>query len=401
MKVFAINTVYAEGSTGNIAKEIHDLCKAEGIECISACRSIVKSSQHISDAIAISSPVDTKIHGALSRFTMFKGCFSYFKTRKLLKFMKSYSPDIVHLHNLHGSYVNIPLLTKFIKKRNIPVVFTLHDCWAMTAICSHFTIAGCDKWKTGCHHCPQKSKYSSCPFDFTKKVYDLKKKWFTGFDNATVVTPSKWLSNVAEKSFLKNYKFKTIYNGINLDVFKPVCSDFKKRYGIEDKKMLLGVAFGWGYSKGIDVMIELSKSLPQDEYALVLVGIDKDAALNLPENIITIPKTANQKELSEIYTAADVFVNTTREEVLGLVNIEALACGTPVVTFNSGGSPECIDIDCGSVVEKDDNLTLKSEIIRICETKPFSAENCIKRAEFFDKNKRLREYIELYKSVLE
>ncbi|MBE6793907.1 MAG: glycosyltransferase [Ruminococcaceae bacterium] len=400
MKVFSVNTVYGEGSTGNISQGIHDLCKEENIEYISACRNLPASKDGISDCIAISTPFDSKLHGVLSRFTMLKGCFSYSKTRKLIKYIKSYSPDIIHLHNLHGSYVNIPLLTKYIKKHNISVVFTLHDCWAMTAICSHFSIAGCNRWQDGCHNCPQRKKYSSCPFDFTKKVYKLKKKWFTGFNKAVVVTPSEWLSGVAKKSFLKDYEIKTIYNGINLDVFKPTISDFKKKHNIQDKKMVLGVAYGWGYSKGIDAMIEISHRLPKDKYAMVLVGVDENTKSTLPENIIAISKTANQKELAEIYTSADVFVNTTREEVLGLVNIEALACGAPVVTFNSGGSPECIDSTCGSIVEKDDIDALEKEIIRICETNPFAKISCIKRAELFDKNKRLREYLELYKSIL-
>ena len=193
---------------------------------------------------------------------------------------------------------------------------------------------------------------------------------------------------------------KTIYNGIDLDVFQYTESDFRSRYALENRKIVLGVAFDWGYSKGLDMFVELSERL-DEQYQIVLVGTNEKVDRELPENIISIHRVSNQRELSAIYSVADVFVNPTREEVLGLVNIEALACGTPVVTFPTGGSPECIDQSCGVVVETDNSLMLEKEIIRICQNEPFSRESCRRRAMLFDKAERIEEYIQLYRSVLD
>ncbi len=397
MKVLQINTVYAEGSTGKIVKEIQSVCKADGMECIAAYRCALKGMPKSEGTLEISAPFDSRLHGFLARTTMLKGCFSYFKTRSFIKKVKAYAPDLIHLHNLHGSYVNVGLLMKYIKKQNVPVVFTLHDCWAFTGICPHFTISGCDKWQRGCGSCPQRKKYSSSPIDFTGKMWRIKKKWFTGVQDLTVVTPSHWLESLVKKSFLKNYAVRVINNGIDLSVFKPVASDFRKKYSLQDKKIVLAVAFGWGYEKGLDVITELANRLP-DDYRVVIVGTDDKTAALLPSQVIAVKRTNNQTELAEIYTAADVFVNPTREEVLGLVNVEALACGTPVVTFNAGGSPECIDDTCGVVVEVNDVDTTEKEILRICSTQPYSKEACRNRALLFDKDARIKEYIDLYKS---
>ena len=214
----------------------------------------------------------------------------------------------------------------------------------------------------------------------------------------TIITPSQWLADQVKMSFLKDYPVKVINNGIDLSVFKPTESDFRDRYGFVDKKIVLGVAFGWGHRKGLDVFIELSKRLPED-YRIVLVGTDDNVDKQLPANIVSIHRTQNQTELAEIYTAADVFANPTREEVLGLVNIESLACGTPVVTFKTGGSPECIDETCGSVVPCDDVDAVEMEIRRICEEKPYSIEACLARAKSFDMNEKFKEYVDLYKDA--
>lgn len=398
MKVLQINTVYGEGSTGKIAKDIHDICVKHNIECLSAYRCRKKGTEKFADSIEISSAFDSRIHGFFSRLTMFKGCFSYFKTLRFLRVVKKYSPDLIHLHNLHGSYVNLPLLFRYVKRNDIHVVWTLHDCWPFTAICSHFTLAKCNKWIMGCNNCPKRKEISLSPIDFTRNVWRLKKKWFTGLKNVTIVTPSLWLENIVKQSFLKEYPVKTIHNGIDLNIFKHAYSDFKVRYNLQDEKIVLGVTFGWGYSKGLDVMIELSKRLP-DDYKVILVGTDSVVDNSLPDNIISIHRTNNQSELAEIYSAADVFVNPTREDNFPTVNMEALACGTPVITFETGGSPECIDDTCGVTVKVNDIDTLEKEILRICTDRPFSKDACVKHAEKFNKNLRLEEYIELYKDM--
>lgn len=395
MKILQINTVYGEGSTGKIAKDIHDVCRAQGIECVTAFRCLRSGQELLEDSVEISSPLDSRIHGFLSYFTMFKGCFSKVRTFRFLKKVGKYSPDLIHLHNLHGSYINLPQLFRYIKKKNIPVVWTLHDCWAFTAICSHFSAVNCEKWKTGCGNCPQRKALSSCPADCTRLVWKKKKKWFTGMKNAVVVAPSEWLACLAKQSFLGEYDVRVINNGIDTSVFKPTESDFRKRNGLEDKHIVLGVAFDWDYRKGLDVVIRLASELP-DDYRIVLVGTSDATDALLPANVLSVHRTSDRRELAAIYTCADVFINPTREDTFPTVNIEAIACGTPVVTFRTGGSPEMLDDTCGAVVEKDDTEALKNMIIRVCSEKPFSSADCVKRGEQYEKSGKLGEYPTLY-----
>lgn len=399
MKVLQINTVYGIGSTGKIVKDIHDECVRQGIECVAAFRAGSGCEDAYDDIIEIGTPFGCRLHGFLARFTMFKGCFSRFSTRKLIKKLKKYAPDVIHLHNLHGSYINISLLMKYIKRNKVSVVFTFHDCWAFTAICPHFMIAGCDKWKHSCEKCPQRKKYSSAPFDFTKKVWTLKKEWFSNVEDFIAVAPSEWLAKMISQSFLKDYSVRVINNGIDLTAFSPTKSDFISKYSLENKKIVLGVSFKWSYEKGVDVFFDLSSRLPE-EYVIVIVGeLDEKLKSRLPKGIITIAKTNDKAELAQIYSAADVFVNPTREEVLGLVNIEALACGTPVITFDTGGSPECIDDTCGSVIPLNDNEAMAKEIIRVCSERPYSEDRCVFRAKLFDKDDKILEYVDLYNDI--
>lgn len=381
-----------------IAKAIHDTCAAHQIQCLSAHRFVKKGMEPAGDSIAISTRWDSRFHGWWSRFTMFKGTGSVLRTAYFLKKVKAYAPDVIHLHNLHGSYINLPLLFRYIKRSGVPVVWTLHDCWAFTAICPHFVIAGCDRWQDGCGSCPQKKRYSSALLDVSAAVWRAKKRWFTGMPNATLAAPSHWVASLAQHSFLKEYPVKTIYNGIDLTVFRETDSSFRGDHGLEDKKIVLGVAFDWGYSKGLDVFVDLAGRL-KDGYQVVLVGVDDKTGRELPDNILSIRRTQDQRELAALYTAADVFVNPTREETLGLVNLEALACGTPVVTFRTGGSPECVDALCGVVVEKEDVDGMEREIRRICTDAPFRKEDCRRRAEGFDNGQRIEEYIRLYQDV--
>ena len=397
MNILQINTVYDKGSTGKIVRQIENIANAKGHKCYCAYRYNENDEPH-ENLYEISSWLDCHIHNRLARWTMLQGCFSVFYTRKFLRKINKLKLDIIHLHNIHGNYINLPLLFKYIKKNNVRVIWTLHDCWSLTGHCPYFDMIGCDKWKTGCYGCPQKGEYPKSYVDTSKWMYKHKKKWFTGVEDMTLVTPSKWLADLTRQSFLKDHPVKVINNGIDLNVFKPTESDFRKKYGLEDKFILLGVAFGWGKRKGLDVFIELFKRLDK-RYQIVLVGTDENVDKQLPENIISIHRTQNQTELAEIYTAADLFVNPTREEVFGLVNIEALACGTSVVTFNSGGSPECIDESCGVVVQKDDIDGMQREIERIYAERAFSQEACMKRAQNFDMNDKFAEYVELYEET--
>ena len=387
----------AFGSTGKIMFKIVE--KAKGIGINTLCFAPVTSTNRFKEPeyeyIKIGNYRTRQLNVLLARLTGFNGCFAPFATLKVLKKIKRFSPDIIHLHNLHDSYINLPMLFNFIKKQNIQAVFTLHDCWAFTGNCVHYDIVQCQKWKSMCYSCPNKKEYPKTYLDTSKIMYKLKKKWFYGLKNPIIITPSNWLYGEVKQSYLKDFDIRYIANGIDLNVFKPIKSDFSKKYGLEDKKIVLGVSFGWNYRKGLDVFIELSKRLG-DEYKIVLVGTDAETDEKLPKNILSIHRTQNQKELAEIYTAADVLANPTREEMFGLVNVEALACGTPVVTFNSGGSPACIDESCGVVVPADNIDAMQREIEKICSEKPFSKEACIKRSKEFDADEKYAETVKLY-----
>lgn len=402
MRIAEIN-ILPNGSTGKIMLQIANIVRSHGGAArtytpVRFLRGKRVPPPNIPDHLSWGSRSEACFHYYVGTLLGRNGMFSHRGTRQLIKDLKKFSPDVIHLHNLHMYCINLPMLFNYIKKNNIKTVWTLHDCWSFTGHCPHFTIAKCDKWKTGCHSCPQPRVYPKMYIDTSKKMYRLKKKWFTGVENMTLVTPSVWLGDLVKQSFLGNYPVKVINNGIDLSVFKPTESDFREKYGLENKKIVLGVSFDWGYRKGLDVFIKLSRQL-NDNYKIVLVGTNEAIDKQLPNNILSIHCTENQKELATIYTAADLFVNTTREDTYPTVNMEALACGTPVLTFKTGGSPEIADETCGSVVETDDVDAMEREIVRICTEMPYSREACLERAKSFDANDKLKEYLNIYKEV--
>lgn len=403
MRIVQINGG-AKGSTGKIMMGIAEFAKEQGHEvmCASPITTTNRDAGKNCGYYRIGTFTSRRVNVALARMTGLNGCFAWFATYKLLKKINEFQPDIIHLHNLHDSYINLPMLFSYIKKKNVSTVWTLHDCWAFTGQCPHFTIVKCEKWKTGCHQCPQYKEYPASLYDNTKRMWRLKRKWFGGVKKLTIATPSNWLADLAEKSYLKEYPIKVINNGIDLNVFKPTPSGFRERYGIPaEKYIVLGVSFVWGYRKGLDCFTEMAEKLGQ-QYQIVLVGTNDEIDKMLPKNIISIHRTQDQKELAEIYTAADVFAMPTREENYPTVNMEAIACGTPVVTFNTGGSPECIDDKTGRVVAANDTVALEKAIKDICKKKKSNhLEFIIEHSKRFDIQKMYTKYIELYSDVLE
>lgn len=393
MKVVQINATCGVGSTGKICVGISKVITAEEIE-----NYILFSSKtngyHL--GIPVSNDGYIKTQALKSRIFGNYGFNSKKATQKIIKELDGIKPDIVHLHNIHGHDCDLETLFTYFKKKKKKLIWTFHDCWAFTGYCPHFVMDNCTKWRNGCFECVQKSKYSLF-YDRSKELYEKKKRLFEGLD-LTIVTPSQWLADMVKQSFLKGYAVEVINNGIDLEVFSPAESDFRQRHGIEDKKIVLGVSFGWNESKGLDVFVKLASTLP-DDYRIVLIGTDAKTDKSLPSGIISVHRTQNQNELAGIYSVADVFVNPTREDTYPTVNMEAIACGTPVVSFKTGGSPEILDETCGSVVDCGDIDTLEKEIIRICEEKPYTKEACIKKAKEFDKNERFKEYLELYERV--
>lgn len=403
MRIAAINMVDF-GSTGKIMMQIAKVARENGAEV----KTFSTRQQSLRYSPMPPAPdghtyygsfLANNLHYICSRITGKYGFYSHLSTCKLIRQLKEFKPNLIHLHNMHSAFLNLPMLFRYIKANDIKVIWTLHDCWAFTGGCAHFDYVKCDKWKIGCHNCPLLHAYPSSKLDCTRSVWKMKKKMFEGFENLTIVTPSEWLASLAKESFLGHYPMKVIHNGIDLAIFRPQSSNFRMKYQLEGKKIVLGVASSWGNKKGLDVFIELAQRLP-DTYRVVLVGTSEKTEAMLPENIIAIRRTSNQLELAQIYTAADVFVNPTREDTFPTVNIEALACGTPVVTFDVGGSPEILDETCGCIVDCDDLQGLIDEIYHINDTGTNPKSACLERSKSFDMYDRFSEYLRLYKECV-
>lgn len=398
MKIVQINSV-PNGSTGNIMRNIAHVVRDIGGEAYTFSEA-KKGMNAPLGHFYFGDPIENIFHRLYSVTTGISGTGSKKGTTELIQKITEINPDVIHLHNLHGWYINVPMLFDYIRESHIKTIWTLHDCWGFTAQCSHFIMEKCDKWKTGCYDCPRYRLYPYTWVDKTRKMWQLKKEWFSGIQDLTIVTPSQWLANLVKQSYLKEYPIKVINNGIALSVFKPTESNFREKYGLQDKKIVLGVASGWNDRKGLDVFIELAKTL-DDNYKVILVGTDEYVEKTLPKSILSIHRTHNRTELADIYTAADVFVNPTREENFPTVNIEALACGTPVVTFKTGGSPEIIDENTGIVVEYGNISKIKNAILCILEDSRIKPDDCLHRSKKFDATHKYREYVDLYNDLLQ
>ena len=391
MKIVQINATCDIGSTGKICRAVSELLSDRDIE------NYIFYTHGNSDyplGIKYENELEQFIYKCTSKITGKYGFGAHYATWKLIKQLDLIKPDIIHLHNIHAHNVNLELLFSYIKERKIKCFWTFHDCWAFTGYCPHFTMIKCEKWKTQCYKCELRTKYSWL-FDKSEILYKKKKSLLNGLD-MKIITPSQWLAIIVKKSFLSQYPVKIINNGIDLNIFYPRPNNLREKYGIGNNvKIILGVAFGWDERKGLDVFIELASRLENEKYQIILVGTNDKVDSVLPSNIVSIHRTNDQVELAELYTASDVFVNPTREENYPTVNMEAIACGTPVITFNTGGSPEILDEKTGVVVECDDIDEMERQIIRICTEKVFKKEDCIRRAQSFDKNLRFNEYAEL------
>lgn len=393
MKIVQINATCGTGSTGKICTAVSQLLTEKGIE--NYILYAVSSSTY---PLGIRYMIDREIRVQALRSRIFGnyGFQAKGATKRLIAELERISPDIVHLHNLHSHNVHLELLLSWLREKKIKVFWTFHDCWTFTGYCPHFDMIGCDRWKTGgCHHCPQRKHYSWF-LDRSAYLFAQKKALFSGLD-LTIITPSQWLANQVKQSFLKDYPVKVIHNGIDLSVFYPRESDFRKKHHLEDKFIVLGVAFDWGVKKGLDVFVELAKRLG-DRFKIVLVGTNDQIDRELPDNILSIHRTQNQAELAEIYSAADVFVNPTREENFPTVHMESLACGTPILTFNTGGCTEVLTEQCGDWVPKNDVDQLYEYVKNTCTYSSFSGNACVDRAKGFRAEDRFEEYAGLYRS---
>jgi putative colanic acid biosynthesis glycosyltransferase len=402
VRLLQINTTVGTGSTGRIAEDIGRVAKLHGIESsIAFGRGNPESNSNL---IRIGDKVDMWAHGLQTLIFDRHGFASKNATFRFIEQVKKVNPDVIHLHNIHGYYLHIGVLGKYLQESECPVIWTFHDSWAFTGHCTYFDNINCQRWKTGCFACPKTRKYpASILLDNSKQNYIDKKEIFGGLSNLHIVTPSHWLAEIVKLSFLGQKKIQVIPNGIDTSVFniRENTHELKLRYGIADKKILLGVASIWDPRKGLEDFLALSKQISND-LVIVLIGLTLKQQKELPVNIIGIERTENIAELASWYSAASVFVNPTWQDNFPTTNIEALACGTPVITYRTGGSPEAIDKQTGKVVEKGDINGLLNGISELIEVSGADISTiCRERAlSLFDKNIRYNDYINLYRSVL-
>lgn len=396
--IFQINVNANLGSTGRIAEEIGRLAIANDWKSYIAFGRDGRPSR--SKLIKISNKFTIGIHGLLTRFFDRHGFGSKCDTLKLIKQIKEINPDIIHLHVIHGYYINIKILFDYLAVANIPIVWTFHDCWAFTGHCTNL---GCNRWVNGCYSCPQKKEYpSSFWLDNSKNNYRIKRTKFNSVRFTTIVTVSKWTYNQVKESFLKEHVLKTIYNGVDLDLFSPKtnCKEVRNKLGIIANFMIVGVSSGWG-SRRFEDFIKLSKLIDND-IIIVLVGISEKQRKCLPLNIIGIARTEDASQLAEIYSAADFFLNLTYEDNFPTTNIESLACGTPILTYNTGGSIEAVSSPTGFIVEQGDILGVMDAIRNVkANGKSSYTKACRERAEkLYNQADRYNEYINLYESLI-
>lgn len=397
MKILQINSVCGVGSTGRIVTDLYKVLEKEGHECVIAYGRGTAPEEI--KTIRIGTDFDNYMHVAKTRVFDKHGFGSTKATKEFIEKVKEYDPDIIHLHNIHGYYINIEILFNYLKEANKKVVWTLHDCWAFTGHCAYFDYVECDKWKFRCEKCPQKREYpTSNLLDNSKWNYEKKKKIFKGVKDLTIITPSKWLAGLVKESFLSEYKVEIINNGIDLEIFKPIESNFREKYNLKDKIIILGVASVWDRRKGLKYFVELSKML-NENYKIVIVGVNEKQKKELPSNILSIIKTNNTIELAEIYSVADIFLNPTLEDNFPTTNLEALACETPIITFDTGGSGECIiDNNCGVLIKKKDTDEIVKNIYNLSNNIKLKKLRVIRNK--YNKDNKYMEYKNIYLKLL-
>ncbi len=366
MRILIINSVCGIRSTGRICSDIAEKYMAEGHICRIAYGRENVPEKYSSISYRIGSNFSVKVNALSARIMDNDGFFARAATKTFLEWANNYNPDVLWLHNLHGYYIDIEMLFEWIKQRpKMQVKWTLHDCWAFTGHCAHFSYVKCNRWQEKCHHCIQKKEYPKSLFlDRSSENFLRKKNAFCGVENMTIITPSYWLADLVGKSYLKDYPVEVLHNKIDTSVFIPTPSNFREKMGLKDKKMVLGVASAWGPKKGLQDFALLPSKLGS-QFVVVLVGIQDSQKKHLPESIVCISRTNSASELAEIYTAADVFVNLTYEDTYPTVNLESQACGTPCITYQTGGSVESVPKD--NVVEQGNIDAIILKIKSICD----------------------------------
>lgn len=390
-KLLQINITSNWGSTGKIAEAINLAAQRKGWECSTAYGRWANPSQF--PTYKVGNKWDMYVHYFENSIFDREGLSSRRATKALIRHIEELKPDVISLHNIHDHYLNYELLFRYLNETDIKVVWTFHDCWAFTGHCMHFVTKDCDRWKTGCHDCLMKGEYPKSFIDKSRRNWELKRKMFSANKNLSIVACSDWLADFVRESFLKDRPIQTIHNGVDLNTFRPM------EHTESNKFKVLAVSSVWHKDKGLFDIFELRKKL-SDGFEITIVGLQPEQVKELPEGIVGITRTQNLQELVKLYSAADVLINPTYADNFPTVNLEALACGTPVITYKTGGSPEAIDGKTGVVIEQGNVEALANAIMQMKE-QPLSSEDCRRRVEeCFDKDKCFEEYIELYNDLL-
>ena len=413
MRIAVINTVFDRGGAARVMGGIVAAACAAGHRCLVAAArgdAAVVEAMCRGDVAAGRGDVTTyRIEGRLgvlrnvveARLRDNDGFLASRATRRLIARLEEWAPDVIHLHNLHGYYIDSRLLFDYIRRSGCRVVWTLHDCWSLTGHCARFTAIGCNGWESGCERCHHIGEYPRCVTKgHSARNFALKRLTFSGVERLRIVTPSQWLGGLVKRSYLGDYEMTVIPNGVDLDRFKPRENDVKARLGIEGRTMLLGVASKWLSVKGLDDFVALAQLLGE-EYAIVMVGVDERLRQRLPGRIIALPHTESVEELAELYTAADLLLNLSREESFGLVSLEALACGTPVLTYDCTAAPEVLrrhagECDCGIIVRAAEGVTAVAVAIEAGQWREITAEQCTLQAAGYSAKALYARYLSLY-----
>lgn len=395
MKIMMINSVCGIRSTGRICTDLAVMLEERGHEVKIAYGRESVPEQFAKYAVRIGSNWGVNLHGAKARLLDGSGFGSTAATKRFVRWIKEYDPDVIHLHNIHGYYLDIRVLFAYLRSCGKPILWSFYDCWTFTGHCAHFDFNGCEKWKSACGKCRHIDEYPRSFFDYSGRNYREKRKLFTGIPGLQIIAPSAWMASMVAQSYLREYPCHILPNGIDTDNFYPRDNRIRDRYGIGDRYLVVGVSSVWQKMKGIEYMNRLAEQLPKEAYRVFLVGRMPDG-LEVSSEIIRMDATNSIDELCQIYSAADVFVNPTLQETQGLTTVEAFACGTPAVVFRSGGAAECVDESCGAAVPKGDFEALLQSVRDICESGASFSRGCIECAAAYSKQKRYEDFMKLY-----
>lgn len=401
-KLLQFNPVVGFGSTGRIVENIGRFVLNNGWESHIAYSGRPLALQSSSTLHEIGNKWDIYRHAIESRLLDNHGRSSRQATKEFITKLEAIDPDVIHFHNIHGYYLNYEILIEYINKRLIPVVWTFHDFWPITGHCSYFSDIPCDKWKSKCHNCPKIGFYPKAYIDRSSRNFEHKKEVFSSIQNLIITPVSEWASGLVRQSFLKNKEVRTIYNGIDLNTFKPVPeTTIREQYQLEGKKILLALATTWGERKGWSDYIRLARELSH-EYVIVMVGVSPIQNKGLPENILCIQRTNDLEELVAWYSTADIVMNLSYQETFGLTTVEGFACGTPSIAYNRTASPELMNSQVGEIVQAGDIKGVKQAIEKIIDHGKSAYLNpCLDHANAkFNARDRYTDYLRLYESMM-